>query len=330
MHTPTTSARGRDSAASTGVVFVMRPVAVFVLSDVRSGSTLLDQCLGAHPKIASLGEVHWLGAYVMEDRAIYDPQHPLICSCGLRVSECRFWSSVANHVGRPLESLQLRSGMRPPRSTRRSELGIKRLSRRVLGAIPGVMSIKGVREHFGARKLAVDLAALFDAVAAATGCEFCVDSSKSSLRFRMLHDLEPDRVRAIVLARDYRAVVNSRMKRGQSLRSAALGWKRKMLEIDALTRGLPTGVVHRLKYEDFCQNPRGELQRICNFLGTEFSASMLARPTTDVHHIGGSPSKFDASLTSIVLDRSHENRYDATQLSEMRRLVGGIAGKWGY
>src|SRR5688572_23122049 len=112
----------------------MRPVAVFVLSDVRSGSTLLDQCLGAHPKFVSLGEVHWLRAYVTEDRSIYDPDHPLVCSCGLRVPDCPFWASVSDRMGRPLESLQLRSGVRPPRSARRSESAVKRLSRRILGA----------------------------------------------------------------------------------------------------------------------------------------------------------------------------------------------------
>src|SRR5688572_20523667 len=144
----------------------MRPVAVFVLSDVRSGSTLLDQCLGAHPKIASLGEVHWLRAYVTEDRSIYNPEHPLVCSCGMRVSDCPFWAAVAVRVGRPLESLHLRSGLRPPRSSRRNELGLKRLSRRLLRAFPAVFRIKGVRERLGSGELARDLAALFDAVAA--------------------------------------------------------------------------------------------------------------------------------------------------------------------
>ena len=46
---------------------------LYVLSDVRSGSTLLDQLLGAHPSIFSVGELHWLAAYVREDRSIYNP-----------------------------------------------------------------------------------------------------------------------------------------------------------------------------------------------------------------------------------------------------------------
>jgi hypothetical protein len=120
------------------------------------------------------------------------------------------------------------------------------------------------------------------------------------------------------------------MRRGQTLRAASLGWKRKMLEIDSMTRNLTPSAVHKLKYETFCENPRQELQRICDFLGAEFSEKMLARPTTDVHHIGGSPSKFDESLTKIVMDRSHENRFSSAELAEMSRIVGSIARKWGY
>ena len=55
---------------------------IYIMSDNRSGSTLLDQLLGGNPSIMSLGEVHHLTAYALDDRGIYDPVHPLVCSCG--------------------------------------------------------------------------------------------------------------------------------------------------------------------------------------------------------------------------------------------------------
>jgi hypothetical protein len=308
----------------------MNPVAIFILSDVRSGSTLLDQCLGAHPSVVSLGEVHWLRAYVSEDRSVYDPDHPLVCSCGARVAVCPFWTAVAGRVGRPLESLNLRSEMRPPRSQRRTGPETRRHVSRLLRTLPALSRFKVIRNRFGAGALARDLAALYDAVAEVTGCRFCVDSSKSAFRFRALHAVDPRHALAMILTRDYRGVVHSRMKRGQTLKAAALGWKRKMKEIDALTCDLPSTAVFRLKYESLCENPRRELERVCDFLGVEFSEQMLSRPTTDVHHIGGSPSKFDTSLTSIVLDRSYENRFSAAELDQIRRIVGATAAKWGY
>src|SRR5262245_47931937 len=93
----------------------MRKATIFVLSDVRSGSTLLDQCLGGHPDIVSLGEVHWLAAYLAQDRGIYDPDHPLVCSCGLPVAECPFWESVQRALGKPLDSLVLRQNLKRSR-----------------------------------------------------------------------------------------------------------------------------------------------------------------------------------------------------------------------
>ena len=38
---------------------------VYIMSDNRSGSTLLDQLLGAHESVTSLGEVHHLPAYAL-------------------------------------------------------------------------------------------------------------------------------------------------------------------------------------------------------------------------------------------------------------------------
>ena len=73
---------------------VERRAAIFVLSDVRSGSTLLDQCLGAHKQIASLGEVHWLPAYAAQDRSKYNPVHELVCTCGKAIDKCVFWTAV--------------------------------------------------------------------------------------------------------------------------------------------------------------------------------------------------------------------------------------------
>jgi hypothetical protein len=308
----------------------MNPVAIFILSDVRSGSTLLDQCLGAHPAVVSLGEVHWLRAYVTEDRSVYDPDHALVCSCGARVADCPFWTAVEARVGRPLESLHLRSDLRSPKRSRRAGLGAGRHTGRLLRTLPALSRFKVVRRRFGADALARDLMALYDAVADITGCRFCVDSSKSPFRFRTIHSVDPRRARALILTRDYRAVVHSRMKRGQSLKTAALGWKRKMREIDALTRDLPSTEVCALKYESLCENPRRELERVCDFLGVEFTEKMLSRPTTDVHHIGGSPSKFDTSLTRIVLDRSYENQFSMAELDYIQQIDGATAGKWGY
>ena len=89
---------------------VERRAAIFVLSDVRSGSTLLDQCLGAHEQVASLGEVHWLPAYASQDRSLYNPYTSLYAPAVSTIGQCVFWSAVRTRLGRPFESLELHSG----------------------------------------------------------------------------------------------------------------------------------------------------------------------------------------------------------------------------
>ena len=308
----------------------MRLGTIFVLSDVRSGSTLVDQCLGAHPSIISLGEVHWLTTYLSQDRGLYNPAHPLKCSCGKPVRHCGFWNSVEQCLGRPLTSLRLRQSLKRSRREHKLFFTMRYLPRRLVKRRPSLYRFLPIRFMFDGRSLARDCVALYDAVAAATGRPYCVDSSKSPFRFYDVYREDPKRTIAIALARDYRAVVHSKMKRGQSMRSAAAGWRRKMLQIESLTRGLPASHVFRLTYESLCMNPRHELERVCKFLGIEFKEAMLQPTTANLHHIGGSPSKFDPTRMKISIDRSHEDKFDSDTLRLMRQLVGEIADQWGY
>jgi hypothetical protein len=306
-------------------------IAAFILSDVRSGSTLLDQCLGAHEDVVSLGESHWLRAYVEQDRTEYDPVHELVCACGTRVPECEFWLAVRARLGRPLEALNLRSGFTGWSRTMGHLTRAGTFARRVVRRKPELYRLALVQSVLGGRRLGEDIVALFDAACAVSRRRVCVDSSKSPFRFRAVYRLEPKRTLAIVLARDYRAVVHSKMKRGQTLVAAAHGWRNKMRQIDALTRDLPASRIHIVKYESLCENPRLELARLCGFLGIDFSEAMLRRPPLGtVHHIGGSPSKFDASRANIALDRSHVGAFSDEEQDRMRRLVGSEAARWSY
>lgn len=305
--------------------------AAFILSDVRSGSTLLDQCLGAHDDVVTLGEAHWLPAYVTHDRRQYDPVHELVCACGRDVGECPFWIAVRRDLGRPLESLRLHSGFGRLARDGSPVSRICFLPRRLVRTRPTLYRSSLIRRVLSGRRLAEDVSSLLLAASSVSGCRVCIDSSKSPFRFRAVYGIDPSRTRAIVLARDYRAVVHSKMKRGESLESAARGWRAAMEQIDALTSDLPEKHVHRLRYETLCEQPRAELNRLCVFLGIPFQAPMLKRPEKgSLHHIGGSPSKFDEARSEIVLDRTYEGAFSAADNEVMRRLVGSQAARWSY
>ena len=306
------------------------PSTIFVLSDMRSGSTLVDQLLGAHPGIMSVGELHWLDAYVLQDRSIYNPVHELICTCGQGVGDCSFWAQVAVALGRPLESLCLRPSFVEWNRSSSPWSRLRRVPTQWVDRLPALFRHSIVQRLFQGPRLAQDSIDLFNAVHEVSGRQFVIDSSKSPFRFRAVYDAQPTRTCALILARDYRAVVYSKMKRGHSLEAAAIGWRKKMTQIEALTGDLPPGRKYRLKYEDLCDNPAQELTRICAFLGLAFSPVMLARPTDDIHHIGGSPSKFDPSRTAISMDTAYQQAFDPRALATLRDLVGNVAERWGY
>jgi len=301
------------------------------MSDNRSGSTLLDQLLGAHESIMSLGEVHHLRAYALRDRSLYNPVHPLECSCGAVVEMCQFWSQVEQHLGQAFGSLTLR-----PRFFGRSDhlTGITRRFRyfvkHVVEDNPRLLCRVPVARLLNGPRVADDSFALFEAIFAQTSVTHLVDSSKSPTRFRMLYDKQPHRMRTILLGRDYRGTVHSKMKRGQDLETSTRSWVRCMRQMNDSTDDIPPHQKIRVRYEDLCDDPRAELTRICGFLQLEFSEGMLSRPTGNVHHLGGSPSKFDPSRKKIELDRSYLGVFAEEQLASMREIVGETAADWGY
>jgi len=58
---------------------------VYILSNGRSGSTLLDLLLGAHPNIWTLGEAQ---------RLPWEIKANSLCGCGVPISDCKFWQPI--------------------------------------------------------------------------------------------------------------------------------------------------------------------------------------------------------------------------------------------
>jgi hypothetical protein len=283
---------------------------IYILSDVRSGSTLLDQLLGAHPRTASLGEVNNLKAYALQDRSIYNPAHPLDCSCGKSFATCEFWSAAEKTLGRPFAELKLM-----PDLTGHAGRLLRKYPRlfRLLICIW--------------RRVGHDSFDLYDVVFDSSKADYLVDSSKNPFRFRTIYNAGPSRVIPLVLTRDYRAVVHSKMKRGASMKGGMYGWVSRMRQIAVMTADIPATI--HVSYEDLCRDPRAELERIFTAIGLPFSEDCLSRPEVS-HHIGGSPSKFDPAKRQIRLDDKYLSAFTDSELAVMRTIAGPIATDFGY
>lgn len=304
---------------------------VYVLSDVRSGSTLLDQLLGGHVQAISLGEIHHLVAYAVQDRAMYNPRHPLNCSCGNGIDKCVFWKSVEKELGRPLKSLQLKlDNINRAKARGFPDRLIRSIVRRLAEIGPKTFSNPLLEKYLNRQVVAEDSFELYDAIFRLRNVAYLIDSSKSPLRFRALYEYQPKRMIALILARDYRGTVYSKMKRGSDLRASASSWAARLTQIKQFTFDVPERQILRVRYEDLCIDPRKEMTRLCSFLNLDFSDDLLSRPTDNVHHLGGSPSKFDSKKKAIKLDESYVNAFSNEDLAIMKSLVGTVAREWGY
>jgi hypothetical protein len=301
-----------------------------MLSDVRSGSTLLAQLLGAHSQIISAGELQWLRAYALNDRRMYDPPHGLVCACGASFHDCEFWRSVCGSVGRPVSGLRVMPRFFRWYDPDNAGPAYRRLPSRFIRRFAALSRLRAVQAIYGGNRIARDNMTVFDAIALCTKARHIVDSSKNVLRARLLAEWFPKRVRLLVLYRDYRAVIHSKMKRGESLEGSAHSWVVKMREIESLARDVPPSMLIKLRYEDLCMNPATELTRVCRFLGVAFEPQMLRRSAAVNHDLGGSTSKFEPGNREIQLDSGYLRELSSAQLDRMRAIVGTTAANCGY
>jgi len=304
----------------------------FILAPTRSGSTLLDNLLASHPSVVSLGEIDKLRAYALQDRRLYNPKQPLICSCGSPVPDCNFWRQVEASIGAPLGNLSLQW---PPANHARDSLPIFQrhvldASVKLLARRPGLFRSHRTHKLFGSNYIVEDSWRLFDAVQAVTGAACIVDASKAHYRFRTLWQSRKDAVRAIVLCRDYRAVTHSQMRRGRSIEQAIERWNRSMRLIEEMVSDIPKGNVLRLKYEALCGDPEATIRRTWQFLALPESLTAPRRSVSDMHHISGSPSKFDPTRQSVRLDDAYVGAFNSAQLEYIRLAAQPYARLWGY
>jgi hypothetical protein len=301
---------------------------VYIGGAGRSGSTLLDLLLGAHPAVQSLGEVHRLNSYARDE---HDP-----CTCGLRVLECPFWLDVERHL---IEEV----GPPPPGTTwletREIMLQPGNLSRPVNALQKGLLLVAGERAYHavmprlapGQYRAMQHTLQWYEAIRKATGCPVLVDSTKDARRLKMLYLADPEPYRLVYMVRDGRAVAASKIRRtGVPMTAAAHEWVSLQRKAQWAQRTIPSDKVARLRYEDLCRDPGAEIQRLCAFLGLSFDPGMLRLDKQSSHNIGGNPMRFRKGELTIELDERWRTDLSAAELAEFERIAGGWNSSLGY
>jgi hypothetical protein len=252
---------------------------VYVISPSHSGSTLLDLLIASHSRAATAGEVKMLG------RHRHLPVSERHCMCGVRdLHECALWSKVDQHLkaahGLCLDDLDLESD--------------------------------------NADVFARHNRAFFDGVAAASGRQVLVDSSKSPRRLARLLSLRAIDVRPVQIRRSPLGVVHSQIRKQRPWLRHTILYGRHLAQAD---QALGRHAAYRLRYEALASDPEATLVPLMHWLGLVFEPRQLDWRSLEHHSVGGNQMRF-ARDSAIRVDDSWKTGLTIWQKAGIRLLAG--------
>lgn len=297
---------------------------VYVLSNGRSGSTLLDLLLGTHPEVWTVGEAQILPFELRESRAP--------CGCGAPLEQCPFWGPLLPELpldgrGVPLEHFRDTHGHgRVLRPELLAGLWFGRTPRRSLARA----------NAYGDSNFR-----FFERVAGAASARrgnpvrWIVDASKDPYRLLWLKDSGRFDVRVVHLTKDPRAFVWSMIKSDERLtarrvrRFAARWLVENQLFGRLTTRGFAPEHVHRLRYEDLAVRPAEVLAGLGTWLGVEFPADAV-HTFRDVENHAVSGNQMRWQMSDIRLDEAWRRSLPEELARKVWRFTSPVRRRLGY
>jgi hypothetical protein len=277
-----------------------RPHIIYIAGDGRSGSTLLARVLGEIDGFVNLGEAaqHLLNPG-MRSRNI-------ACECGLGPEQCTQWASLLNEVDFQVldagcETMRVRWFLRLKNHwTRRNE---------------NCVEVLGELERF------------YVNVAAATGNNVLVDSSKYPSAAFLLAQSDIVTTSIIHLVRDPRSVIASwghakgYLRKHSSVKSL-VQWALLNTYVERLSDSCPR--VRTIRYETFTQSPRecvADLMKWMDLPGELPFRSEDSAYLTSQHGLAGNPDRSESGWVTIA-DRTKEFRGFRSW------LIGALLAPW--
>jgi hypothetical protein len=286
----------------------------------RSGSTILDNILGQVDGFFSAGELMFIWR-----RGLVEGR---LCGCGRPVRECDVWTRVLARA--------YPGGVDPEEMVR-----LEAHSARTRH-----LPLHLARVEPGSGQYRRELAALYGALQAETGCRVIVDSSKSPSYGRVLAGAPGLDVRVVQLVRDPRAVAYSWVRRKlqrddprrmRTMRShgpaaSSAYWN----VLNESTRLLWPEAGRRLlvRYEDFVTRPQATIDEIVRFAG-EPTAELPWTGTSELaleptHTVSGNPSRFDHGTVALRPDDEWERALRPRDRRIVDLITGRVRRRYGY
>lgn len=314
---------------------MIQPTILYICSAARCGSTITDMFLGGHSRVASLGEINFLGKAVKLGEA---------CSCGEPVATCSTWKrlydAVKKQTGIDIAETPYAYRLWDARSRviidhnhqnalfharflfRRAWLGLRE-------ALPsGLRSIIPIPPAY--EKALHNKMQLFQLMADTWGKKVIVDSSKNPWEAIELAARWPEQVKVVLVTRDGRGVYLSRRSSGFDRGISVRDWmKYYRRAAPMLVKRLPAPNLLQMRYEDFASDPEGMGRKLCEFAGIEYEPSMLALDQGERHMANGNDTRFSPSK-GIRLDERWRDGLKGDELAYFERHGGPVNRMLGY
>lgn len=274
----------------------MKARVAYIVAAGHSGSTLLDLLLGSRPGVCSAGEFAYLPWQISRrERSGEGASRQKLCGCALAFDECPFWHAVINDLSGQVgfdvyaEPFRFRVSLMQNEKYFASRFSRERAQRFLfeLAHRHGVLAPLRAWYHWRSREAVANSWRAYDAMARVAGCSHVVDSSKSVLRLRLLHEGRPDGLHAIVLFRDIRGVSWSAHKLGGDALAAARGWVNEYNRFLRVLRHMPDLPLAFARYEDLVADPVGFRRAAATFLGLPDPGPTVDMNTDRCHTVAG-------------------------------------------
>jgi hypothetical protein len=290
----------------------------------HTGSTLLALFMDTHPQIVSVGET----AIKAGRRSAARPKR--LCSCGVPISECRFWKSVFEAVSQRGHELNASNWSNDYRyQSRLLHLALSRYS-----SIRPVRALQDIAGRFlpyhraRVRETNEVNVEFIRAAMQIAGADVFFDTSKSPMRLQHLLRVPELDIRVVLLVRDVRGFCSSAKRRGQAVEEAASAWNKRHRLLAEMAAQLPPERVTSLRYEDLCEDPAFRLKELQRFLQVE----VIEPPEVVVprdHHVLGNRIRREGAIRIRPAD-DWSKTLTVSETGEVLRIAGRTNEQFGY
>jgi hypothetical protein len=249
------------------------------MSDVRSGSTLLENILSNAENTLSVGELHHLDSHLYKGK--WGKTWNWTCTCGKNIIDCEFWGKILSN----LKNKKIKVDNTSLKKVNKNDSGLE------------------VKEKYDYNKKVIKLInEIYAAVFEETGSDIIIDSSKHTEHGFELYKKSNYKIKIIYLKRDIRAVVLSKLKwakkfghKNSSIYKTLYGTKLHDIFLKKQIKQVANEDIIRVSYEELAKKPQETINKIIKKFELPYFNVPEYMDFSCNHTIGGTPNRFEKS-----------------------------------